>query len=247
MAFPSGRPMLSGVYIGHSKQHSSSVALIWNPATKLVSVQYHILFDKGFETTTLLNATFNSDALLLAFHDQLQSIEWLHSDQYADTKLENTLHYYFDGDWDLNSHLYNTKWSNQPHQLQCTDVPDLPATDTLASQHEGASETGATSADIPASPLPVSQLGSLQPPNPKCQCTHSPNNSDTETNTPNPSLSTMISALLAQGLSNQTDPMSPPKTLTNNLNIHALNSILETHANSLTQCLFPMTTVSPLI
>jgi len=36
-----------GIYIGHSEHHSSSVALIWNPQTKLVSTQYHIIFDKG--------------------------------------------------------------------------------------------------------------------------------------------------------------------------------------------------------
>jgi len=98
-----------GIYIGHSDQHSSNVALIWNPVTKLISAQYHILFDKGFETVTSLGATFYSDELPLAFHNQLQTTKQLHSDEYADTKKDTTQHYYFDGDWDLTSCLYNKK------------------------------------------------------------------------------------------------------------------------------------------
>jgi len=87
-----------GIYVGHSKQHSSSVALIWNPNPKLISGKYHVLFDEGFKTVTSLGATFDSDELQLAFHDRLQSTKWLHSDKYADTTKEMMQHYYFDGD-----------------------------------------------------------------------------------------------------------------------------------------------------
>jgi hypothetical protein len=39
-----------GVYVGHSPHHASNVVLVYNPATKLVSPQYHIIFDEGFQT-----------------------------------------------------------------------------------------------------------------------------------------------------------------------------------------------------
>ena len=40
-----------GVFVGFSDAHASSVPLIFNPETKLVSPQYHVIFDEGFETS----------------------------------------------------------------------------------------------------------------------------------------------------------------------------------------------------
>ena len=41
-----------GVYVGHSHQYAGSVPLIWNPKTKLVSPQFHVVFDERFETVS---------------------------------------------------------------------------------------------------------------------------------------------------------------------------------------------------
>ena len=40
----------AGVYLGHSPQHSSDVALVLNLNTGLVSPQYHVVFDDNFST-----------------------------------------------------------------------------------------------------------------------------------------------------------------------------------------------------
>ena len=40
----------TGVFLGHSSQHSSTVALILNPSTDRISPQYHCLFDDAFIT-----------------------------------------------------------------------------------------------------------------------------------------------------------------------------------------------------
>mmetsp|Transcript_9530 Transcript_9530/g.13784 ORF Transcript_9530/g.13784 Transcript_9530/m.13784 type:complete len:173 (-) Transcript_9530:2703-3221(-) len=39
-----------GIYVGHSLQHSGSVALIYNPLTTHVSPQFHVLFDEHFSS-----------------------------------------------------------------------------------------------------------------------------------------------------------------------------------------------------
>jgi len=88
-------------YIGHSDQHSSSIAMIWNPITKLVSTQYHVIFDKGFQTVMSIGSTLDHDAIQAVFSTLLRSTEWLHSDKYATTNQMETQHYYFDNDSDL--------------------------------------------------------------------------------------------------------------------------------------------------
>ena len=44
----------AGVYLGHSSQHSSDVALVLNLNTGLVSPQYHVVFDDTFSTVDFL-------------------------------------------------------------------------------------------------------------------------------------------------------------------------------------------------
>ena len=43
-----------GVYLGHSPDHATTVPLILNTATGLVSPQFHIVFDDSFTTTKSL-------------------------------------------------------------------------------------------------------------------------------------------------------------------------------------------------
>ena len=46
----------AGVYLGHSPQHSSDVALVLNLNTGLVSPQYHVVFDDTFSTVEYLRS-----------------------------------------------------------------------------------------------------------------------------------------------------------------------------------------------
>lgn len=46
-----------GIYLGRSKQHATSVALVLNPETGLTSPQFHVKFDPNFETTDQLTNT----------------------------------------------------------------------------------------------------------------------------------------------------------------------------------------------
>ena len=39
-----------GIYVGHSPDHTGSVALVLNPKTGLVSPQYHVVYDDQFIT-----------------------------------------------------------------------------------------------------------------------------------------------------------------------------------------------------
>jgi hypothetical protein len=38
------------VYVGHLHRYSRSVPMVWDPKTKLVSPQFHIMFDGNFDT-----------------------------------------------------------------------------------------------------------------------------------------------------------------------------------------------------
>jgi hypothetical protein len=38
------------VYVGHLHHYSRSVPMIWDPKTKLVSPQFHVMFDNNFDT-----------------------------------------------------------------------------------------------------------------------------------------------------------------------------------------------------
>jgi hypothetical protein len=38
------------VYVGHLHHYSKSVPMVWDPKTKLVSPQFHVMFDDNFDT-----------------------------------------------------------------------------------------------------------------------------------------------------------------------------------------------------
>jgi len=233
-----------GVYIGHSEQHSSSVALIWNPQTKLVSAQYHVIFDEGFETVSSLNSNLDHDAIQLAFSDQLKLSKWFHQDEYAETSPNDTQHYYFDSAWDIA--LSNHTDAPAPTQ------PSAPIAPSAPSEHahsEGAIPASQESQDpiLLAQPsndstpysstyLParlVSQLGSIIKPRPKQPRT------DPQESLPHgildpaaahiePSFNSVLSALFAHNVSHDNDPMAPPIILQDHIDLFALQSILET-------------------
>jgi hypothetical protein len=38
------------VYVGHLHHYSKSVPMVWDPNTKVVSLQFHVMFDNNFDT-----------------------------------------------------------------------------------------------------------------------------------------------------------------------------------------------------
>jgi hypothetical protein len=38
------------VYVRHLHQYSKSVPMVWDPKTKLVSLQFYVMFDNNFDT-----------------------------------------------------------------------------------------------------------------------------------------------------------------------------------------------------
>jgi hypothetical protein len=81
----------TGVYVGHSLQHSGTVPLIYNPVTTCVSPQFHVTFDDKFTTVR------GSVAILLdsKYEELYNSTEWLHKPFFGD---HDDLHY-FDSFW----------------------------------------------------------------------------------------------------------------------------------------------------
>jgi hypothetical protein len=43
------------VYVGHLHHYSKSVPMVWDPKTKLVSPQFHVMFDDNFDTVQAPN------------------------------------------------------------------------------------------------------------------------------------------------------------------------------------------------
>ena len=80
-----------GVYVGHSLQHSGSVALIYNPRTCHVSPQFHVLFDEHFSSVSNPSLT---DKVLDALYD---TATWLQPKTTADCEFPPE--YYFDTFW----------------------------------------------------------------------------------------------------------------------------------------------------
>ena len=53
-----------GVYLGHSSEHASNVALVLNPKTGIISNQYHLVFDDKFKTISTESFTKTSQLAL---------------------------------------------------------------------------------------------------------------------------------------------------------------------------------------
>ena len=95
-----------GVYIGHSKHHANNVILVYNPITKLVLPQYHIVFDKDF---TLIKhkpgSQEHNEMIDQLFTGLFSDVEWTHSDDFMEAP--DTIHCYFDSTWDFH-HMEDT-------------------------------------------------------------------------------------------------------------------------------------------
>jgi hypothetical protein len=93
-----------GVYVGQSKNHASNVALVYNPRTQLVSPQYHLIYDEGFETVASADPVEIEKNITAMFDNLFDDNEWIHNDDYIDPASEQT-HRYFDFSWDI-SRIY---------------------------------------------------------------------------------------------------------------------------------------------
>jgi hypothetical protein len=67
----------SCIYLGHSPFHARSVALVYNPSTGQVSLQYHVVFDDDFTTVPCMEA----ETIPPHWSDLLQSSSELASKQ----------------------------------------------------------------------------------------------------------------------------------------------------------------------
>jgi hypothetical protein len=57
------------VYVGHLHHYSKSVPLVWDPKTKLVSPQFHVMFDDKFDTVQAPDPSIKqSDTMDQLFH-----------------------------------------------------------------------------------------------------------------------------------------------------------------------------------
>jgi hypothetical protein len=91
-----------GIYIGHSPHHASNVILVYNPKTRLVSPQYHVVHDENFDMVQISKSKAEAEADLEKMLDELFiSARWQHTDAYTDNDSTVARHYYFDNSWDL--------------------------------------------------------------------------------------------------------------------------------------------------
>jgi hypothetical protein len=91
-----------GVYIGYSPNHASNVILVYNPKTRLVSPQYHVVHDENFDTVNVNMSKADAEANLDAMLDTLfESSSWQHTDMYTGCDHPAATHHYFDSSWDL--------------------------------------------------------------------------------------------------------------------------------------------------
>ena len=73
-----------GVYLGHSSQHATSVALILNPQTGYISPQFHCIFDDAFDSAKK-DAKF--EAIWAAKAGLQEAGEEEHKEDYLQTKI----------------------------------------------------------------------------------------------------------------------------------------------------------------
>lgn len=83
-----------GVYVGLSQEHSSKVALVYNPVTKLVSPQYHIFIDESFSSIGAQDKTSLAANLEHSLEVLFSTQAYNHKDEYEFPAVT-----YFDNSW----------------------------------------------------------------------------------------------------------------------------------------------------
>ena len=163
-----------GVYIGHSKHHASNVVLVYNPITKLVLPQYHIVFDEDF---TLIKhkpgSQEHNNMIDQLFTGLISDIEWTHSNDFMEAP--DTIHHYFNGTWDFlhMEELAHQQCEHEPHNPNSHKHSHdaLETSSTTPSDHEGAVSTPQSNdrstedgqSNVPNSLLPLDHKGAYLP------------------------------------------------------------------------------------
>ena len=95
-----------GVHIGQSPKHSGNVPIVYNPATGLVSPQYHVIFDESFSIASTLDPVETRAKLEKHFDALFESHEWIHADDFVPIDSDqgpDSSRYYFDASWDIDA------------------------------------------------------------------------------------------------------------------------------------------------
>jgi hypothetical protein len=64
------------VYVGHLHHYSKSVPMVWDPKTKLVLPQFHVMFDDNFDTVQAPYPNITQADTMDAFITQNHSHPW---------------------------------------------------------------------------------------------------------------------------------------------------------------------------
>ena len=147
---------------------------MYNPITKLVLPQYHVVFDEDF---TLIEhkpgSQEHTKMIDQLFTGLFSDVEWTHSNDF--TEAPDTIHCYFDSTWDF---LHMEEMTHQQCEHEPHD-PDshkrsrnaLETSSTTPSNHEGAVSTPQSNdwltedgqSNVPDSSLPLDHEGAYLP------------------------------------------------------------------------------------
>ena len=109
--------------------------MVYNPATKLVSPQYHVVHDKSFDTVQLNMSAADAEQKLEEMLDALfVTSKWVHSDANSDDIEPHPTHHYFDSSWDLAQDMIQ---ATCPHKCTCNHLQQevLPLSEGVSSSH----------------------------------------------------------------------------------------------------------------
>ena len=88
------------MFISFSDAHAGNVPLIFNPKTKLVSPQYHVIFDEGFDTAFTNDTKELQEKIFQSItHFGDNSEEWKFVDEFDN----NPSRQFFDSSWDIDA------------------------------------------------------------------------------------------------------------------------------------------------
>ena len=79
-----------GVFVGFSQNHAGTVPLIYNPSTKHVSPQYHIVWDKDFSIAPTSHLASTKSKIHQIISDLFSNSEWRYEDEYYCDKNDET-------------------------------------------------------------------------------------------------------------------------------------------------------------
>jgi len=101
-----------GVYIGPSSCHLSAIPLIYNHTTTHISPQFHVMYDKYFQTVQNTYSMPMEEYFTKLYNT---SARWMHKDQYEDET------HLFESFWDPETPPYN------PQKRRCTPTTNVSA------------------------------------------------------------------------------------------------------------------------